>query len=265
MLTWQWVATIQAIALAVMLSGAWLGFRHVHRRSLRAVVVQDGIPDSRADVDKVLGSLGEKPNPATNLKALESITASPEESESSSPVVDLSETQLAWMRLRASLDATLQSIAESGLTQASNGPEWDDIQRLLCAADRLHAVPSPELKALPSIESADGQWAHLIQQLSNAKTAGANERDAEGKLPEQYAPVLAALLDTIGELRGEPLPAAQGESQREADLKKMISQFTQDSRDMLASIRRLESENLQLRDAVTAQSADASRASNDPS
>jgi hypothetical protein len=157
------------------------------------------------------------------------------------------DTREGWRRLRDGLHKVLEG-AQPVMAHSS----WDELHRLLCAADKLMGIPSPAIsfrededEELPSSGETEDRWRALTRGLQELRAA-ATDPERAGLDDEAVTALLGALILAVDELRSH-LPEAkvkvQQDSVRETELRQMILQFTHDRRDMLLCIRRLESEN----------------------
>ncbi len=159
------------------------------------------------------------------------------------------DTRDGWRRLRDGLHKVLEG-AQPVMAHSS----WDELHRLLCAADKLIGIPSPAMRFredddedLPTASEAEDRWRALVRGLQELRAAATDPARA-GLDDEAVNAMLGALILAVDDLRSRaPEPVKQQDSVRETELRKMILQFTHDSRDMLLCIRRLESENANLR------------------
>lgn len=158
------------------------------------------------------------------------------------------DTREGWRCLREALHKVLEG-AQPVMAHSS----WDELHRLLCAADKLHGVPSPAITFrddedddLPTETTTEDRWRALVRGLQELRAA-ATDPDHPGLDDEDVKAMLGALILAVDELRTRGPEVSKQESARETELRQMILQFTHDSRDMLLCIRRLESENANLR------------------
>lgn len=219
-LTWQVLAGLQTVLLILFVAGP-AAFRRVLRGRTRVANAAATLVPTAVDTSPT------------------QIVAPPIAAAVAEPASEVQET---WLRLRLGLHAVLESAAP-----VMTGSSWAELHRLLCVADRLHGVASPEL-ALKGDDPVDAldRWHPLLSALAELRAVAANSTNEQDE--NQFAPLLAALVAAIDDLRDETPALPPPDSKREQELKQMISQFTRDSRDMLATIRKLENENTALRE-----------------
>ena len=244
-ITWQLVATIQAQILLLIAGITWLLSRRGRALAASSLRTQPGGGDSAESSEAQPREFASRSRIAMHDTSTAHVAEAATHGDAVAHGVQHNPTQLAWLRLRGSLSALLEPVHLSGGEDRAQ-----NLHRLLCAADRLHDVASPEPTLRADADDAQ-RWAPLLAALTDVRAAVRDLQDG-GDLPSDLVIVLDAIVAAADELRAAPVVIAPPHTQREQELKLMISQFTTDSRDMLASIRRLENENFELREHLTA-------------
>lgn len=233
-MSWLMLALIQTatITLLLLLSTALL------RRARLSVAASPSTRNSRRAARVRLAAAA----PATDELPADAAVPSPTVAAPTAVPDDQigAAVRQSWTRLREGFHTVL-----SGAQPVLQNSVWSELQRLLCAADQLFGVPSPTLEFRDEDLDADARWNTLAQGLTELRRSIADSGAAPDDATAQA--LLAALVQTVDELRHDRPVQAQPESRRESELRQMITQFTIDSRDMLTCIRRLESENADLR------------------
>ena len=238
--TWLFVAAVQLPILILIAMAVWLmprltlGFARQSPRATTSPLDDRGAaPVVATDLDPA--PIDVRTTDASSRGSL-STALKPDQTDDAEDAA-LTETQSGWQRIRAGLCARLDETAMSA-------DQSDELHRLLCTVDRLLNVSSPERTLRPDGDSPS--WGSLTASLVTLRQA--HTAAAGGAANASLIAAVVAVIAAGDELRGaDATPPA---TQREQELKQMISQFTKDSRDMLASIRRLESENVELRTAL---------------
>ena len=234
-MSWTLLALFQVALLTLLLFASAALMRRA-----QPAVASTGSGKSRR-TPRASGDAAQSDDPALELFDLRASLAT------LSSAVD--DTREGWRRVREGLHKVLEG-AQPVMAHSS----WDELHRLLCAADKLIGIPSPaisfrddEEEDLPSSSETEDRWRALTRGLQELRAAATDPAHA-GLDDEAVAALLGALILAVDELRSHlPEPKGQQESVRETELRQMILQFTHDSRDMLLCIRRLESENANLR------------------
>ena len=237
-ISWLSVASLQALLLALALGVLWF----LARRDCNVVTAGGDTSPSPNSPDEPETAAIDPLASVFPLPPAAPVRVAAEPDASTGGATPLSDTQQAWMRLR---DGLTELLTSGNLTGAAGRVQ--EARRLLHAADRLHGVPSPAPVLAPDADPDGEHWQHVLLALSDVRVA-ARERADHGDLPPELTVVLTGIVATADELRGTIGTIAPPETRREHELKQIIRQFTQDSRDMLASIRRLEIDNAALRD-----------------
>lgn len=236
-LTWQFVAAVQLPILVLAAMAVWVA----PRLTLGLLRLPSRATTASAE-DRAGGAIGAETDGApinARQSDVSSRTSQAPKGEANEMTASapLTETQIGWQRIRAGLCAQLD---ETDISVANA----DELHRLLCTVDRLLNVPSPE-RTLRD-DGGPASWAMLLASLSALSKAHAT-MSSEAADP-LVTTAVAAVIAAAGDMR--PAELTPQTSPREQELKQLISQFTKDSRDMLASIRRLELENVELRNSL---------------
>ncbi len=240
--TWPIFAVLQ---LALTLVGAIVVFCLHHRRlskendalreACEAVAANAGGADSsealKAQLEAVTGD-----DPAAQVQKLVLATALETDPNS--------QAKVAALPANPQIQSTWHSLRSTAWQQACDAPDLRPAFEQYAALDTLLDFASqawPEADAEPAEES-DTLSADEVDAMF-----GAQEETAE---PEPAADALdaEALLEENKALK-EELAALKGNGS-DADLRKLLKQFTQDSREMMGCIQELEKENQALKEQL---------------
>jgi len=146
-----------------------------------------------------------------------------------------------WLRLRgvSQQNEQLRQALETQNDESTSGPAtWVQSQLDALPAD---GATTPVISLV--LQHALDPQGDIESQLRSAFADGGLSVDAD--YTEQIA-ALEAELETA-KAAAEALPEAGGENDRTEELKQLLQQFTRDSREMMACIQSLETENAELR------------------
>jgi len=107
----------------------------------------------------------------------------------------------------------------------------------------------PELEARIAAIAADDDYADIRRRVLTHELTGEALDLSDCTAPEDAGAQaeVDALKAEIAALKASPAPEATTHSERERELKSLVTQFTHDSREMLSCIQALEAENKDLR------------------